>query len=45
MPRWLTDSAVWIGLGLLTVQGLAEFWRVWAVRDPPAKREPLDRER
>jgi TRAP-type C4-dicarboxylate transport system permease small subunit len=45
MPRWLTDSAVWVGLGLLTVQGLAEFWRVWAVRASPEKREPLDQGR
>jgi TRAP-type C4-dicarboxylate transport system permease small subunit len=45
MPRWLTDGAVWVGLGLLTLQGLAELWRVWAVRDRPPKDEPLDHER
>lgn len=45
MPRWLTDSAVWIGLGLLTLQGVAELWRVWAVRASPAESEPLDQER
>lgn len=28
-PRWLTDSSIWIGFGLLAVQAAAEIVKVW----------------
>jgi len=28
-PRWLTDASVWIGCGLMCLQGGVELWRVW----------------
>lgn len=37
MPRWLTDSAVWVGFALLTLQALVELWRVWQVGVPTAR--------
>lgn len=39
MPRWLTDSAVWVGFALLTLQALVELWRVWQVGVPTARAE------
>jgi C4-dicarboxylate transporter DctQ subunit len=30
-PKWFTHGSVWVGLGLLSLQGLVELWRVWTV--------------
>ena len=30
-PKWLTHASIWIGFGLLAVQGLAEIVKVWTV--------------
>lgn len=31
IPKWLTHSSVWVGMGLLGLQGLAEIIRIWTV--------------
>ncbi len=30
-PKWLTHASIWIGFGLLAVQGIAEIIKVWTV--------------
>ena len=30
-PKWLTHASIWVGFGLLAVQGLAEIVKVWTV--------------
>jgi len=30
-PKWLTHASIWVGLGLLAVQGLVEIVKVWTV--------------
>jgi len=30
-PKWLTHASIWVGFGLLAVQGLAEIFKVWTV--------------
>ena len=40
-PKWLTHSSVWVGFGLLALQGFAELVKLWA-RAPGAM--PPDRE-
>lgn len=42
MPRWLTDGAVWVGFGLLTLQALVELWRIWQVGVATPKDDLLD---
>ena len=29
IPKWLTHASVWVGMGLLALQGVAEVWRIW----------------
>ena len=30
-PKWLTHASIWVGFGLLAVQGMAEIIKVWTV--------------
>ncbi len=30
-PKWLTHASIWVGFGLLSVQGIAEIIKVWTV--------------
>ena len=30
-PKWLTHASIWVGFGLLAVQGIAEIIKVWTV--------------
>ena len=30
-PKWLTHASVWLGMGLLALQSIAEFYRVWFI--------------
>jgi TRAP-type mannitol/chloroaromatic compound transport system permease small subunit len=42
-PKWFTHASVWVGLSLLSLQGLVELWRVWTVgvpKSPPAGEDP-----
>ncbi len=42
-PKWFTHASVWVGLSLLSLQGLVELWRVWTVgvpKDPAAGEGP-----
>ncbi|WP_420349817.1 TRAP transporter small permease [Pelagibius sp.] len=34
-PKWITHGSIWVGLGLLFIQGLVEILRVWTVGIPP----------
>ncbi len=31
LPKWLTHAPVWLGMGLLSLQGLVELYRVWNI--------------
>ncbi|MCV6576899.1 MAG: TRAP transporter small permease [Cohaesibacter sp.] len=33
-PKWLTHSSVWVGLGLLAMQAIAELIKVWTIGVP-----------
>ncbi|RMF01523.1 MAG: TRAP transporter small permease [Alphaproteobacteria bacterium] len=28
-PKWFTEASIWVGFGLLFLQGLVELWRIW----------------
>ncbi len=40
-PKWLTHGAVWVGFGLLCLQGVAELYKVWVIGIPAADDDPL----
>ncbi len=40
-PKWLTHASVWIGLGLVALQSIAEFYRVWFIGIPDHPDDPL----
>ena len=44
-PKWITHASIWIGLGLLFVQALAEIIRIWTqgVAASPGSEDPLER--
>ena len=42
IPKWVTEAAVWGGFSLLTLQGLAELWRIWAEGIPEKGDDPLE---
>lgn len=42
LPKWLTQASVWIGFGLLCVQGLAELYKIWTIGIPQSKSGPLE---
>lgn len=40
-PKWLTHGSVWVGFGLLFVQGIAELCKIWTVGIPaPEEDQP-----
>lgn len=41
-PRWLTHASVWMGFGLLFVQGVVELYKVWFIAIPAPSSDPLD---
>lgn len=44
VPKILTQSALWIGFGLMALQGVAEIIKVWTnIGDAPTRREMADR--
>ena len=38
-PKWLTHASIWIGFGLLVLQGLVELARVWLIGLPEKAEE------
>ncbi|HHI82857.1 MAG TPA: TRAP transporter small permease [Rhizobiales bacterium] len=36
IPKWFTQGSIWIGFGLLALQGLAEIYRLWKFGVPAA---------
>ena len=41
-PKWLTHASIWIGFGLICLQGLAELYKIWTVGIPAAHADPLE---
>ena len=39
-PKWLTSSSIWIGFGLLFLQGFGELYRIWTVGVAPSRQDP-----
>lgn len=35
LPKWATHASVWVGMGLLALQGIAEIIRIWTEGIPP----------
>ena len=42
IPKWITEFAVWGGMSVLSLQALAELWRIWAEGIPEADDDPLE---
>ena len=42
IPKWITEFAVWGGLSVLSLQAMAELWRIWAEGIPEADDDPLE---
>ena len=40
-PKWLTHGSVWIGFGLLFLQGFAELYKIWTYGIPAKSDDPL----
>ncbi len=40
-PKWLTHGSIWIGFGLLFLQGLAELYKIWMFGIPAKTDDPL----
>ncbi len=40
-PKWLTHASVWVGFGLLCLQGLAELYKIWTTGIPIGGADPL----
>ncbi len=41
-PKWLTHASVWIGFGLLFLQGLAELYKIWTIGIAADDADPLE---
>ena len=41
-PKWLTHASVWVGFGLLCLQGVAELYKIWTIGIPAADSDPLE---
>lgn len=44
-PKWITHASIWVGLGLLFIQALAEIARIWTqgVAASSGPEDPLER--
>lgn len=43
IPKWLTQSSIWVGFGLLGLQGIADIFRVWTQGVPAPDENVLDK--
>lgn len=42
LPRWFTDAPVWLGFSLLSLQALAELWKIWTIGVPANSFDPTE---
>ena len=41
-PKWLTHGSIWVGFGLLCLQGVAELYKIWTIGIPAPHDDPLE---
>ena len=41
-PKWLTHASIWVGFGLLCLQGVAELIKIWTIGVPAPHDDPLE---